>query len=489
MLNEINRSPNPEVRTTSRNFASQFHTLPYKQDEFDDINSRLNPYLPANPTEQDKSDLAHLAKAISANAKFYVTRDGAVLSHADKIYDEFGILILRPADLIIEIDSLHREREYQPARLAGTLYEICKVQIQQEDMLVKRFQNQLAGEKQINLKDKLRRALSLPHEIESMVAWTHQKQPIGLLAYTRTNTDALEVSLFRTAEHPLSPSIARFLVSHIIKIALSKKCLVIQVSDPYLDGETEDALTEDHFVLTDTTRTKLSLPFHSKIDDVLALLAELGKKYSHIEQHCKKIQKAISYPNTCADLPTIWETEDSLWPLKIMDSNIPCYIVPIKPQWALHLFDEHLANQDIFGAKIDLGLNREGVYYRAKLNASGLSAPARLLWYVSESKRHPGSGCIRAHSRLDEVLLGTPKSLFRQFRRLGIYEWKDVYATAKNDIDKQIMALRFCKTEMLDNPYPWEKIIQQLAEAGIKTQLQSPCKIPAKLFFSITSSN
>ena len=103
--------------------------------------------------------------------------------------------------------------------------------------------------------------------------------------------------------------------------------------------------------------------------------------------------------------------------------------------------------------------------------------------------RHPESGCVRAHSKLDEVLLGTPKLLYRKFQRLGIYNWKDVFAKANNNLDNPIMALRFCKTEMLDNPYPWNKVTQLLAEAGIKTQLQSPCRIPANIFFSIASSS
>lgn len=489
MLNEINRSPNGQERAESRNFASQFPTLPCNQDDFGSINALLGKHLPASPTEQDKSDFAHLAKAITAHAEFFVTRDDAVLNSSDKLYDEFGISVLRPADFIIEIDSLSREREYQPARLAGTLYAISKVQSKQESLLVNTFQNQSVGEKQTSLKDQLRRLLSSPHDTDCLVAWTHEKKPIGLIAYSRVSADVLDVHLLRAIpSHQLSASLIRFLISLIVKKALSKQCQIIQISDSHLDEKTKEALLEDHFVLTNAIWSKLSLPFHSEKNVALTRLGELGRSHPHLERRCKDFQDIFSDPNACNDPSIIWKIEDALWPVKITDSNIPCFIVPIQPQWALHLFDEHLANRDIFGAKIDLGFNREGVYYRAKINSSGLSAPARILWYVSQDKRHPESGCIRAHSRLDEVLLGTPKSLYRQFRRLGIYDWKDVFAKAQNNLDIQIMALRFCKTEMLDNPYSWNKVTQLLADAGIKTQLQSPCQIPANIFFSIVSS-
>lgn len=490
MFNEINRSPDSQERTESRNFASQFPTLTFNQDDFDSINGHLGKYLPANPTDQDKSDFAHLAKAISAHAEFFVTRDDAVLNISDNLYNEFGISVLRPADLIIEIDSLSREHEYQPARLAGTLYEISKVQSKQEGLLVNTFQNQSDGEKQSILKDQLRRLLSLPYDTECLVAWTHEKKPIGLVAYSCIGDDVLDVPLLRAiSNHTLSSSIIRFLISLIVKKALSKQCQIIQVSDLHLDEKTEEALTEDHFVLANAIWSKLSLPLHSEKSLVLTRLGELGMNHPHLARRCKDFHDVFSDPVACNDLTVIWKIEDALWPVKITDSGIPCFIIPIQPQWALHLFDEHLANRDIFGAKIDLGLNREGVYYRAKANSSGLSAPARILWYVSQDNRHPESGCIRAHSRLDEVLLGTPKSLYRTFRRLGIYDWKDVFAKAQNNLDKPIMALRFCKTEMLNNPYPWSKVTQLLAEAGIKTQLQSPCKIPANIFFSIASSS
>jgi len=126
---------------------------------------------------------------------------------------------------------------------------------------------------------------------------------------------------------------------------------------------------------------------------------------------------------------------------KIVDIEIPSFIVPIRPKWAMHLFDEGLANQTLFGSSPELSFNRENVYYRAK-HPKVVLAPARILWYVSKDKRFPDSMHIRAYSYLDECIINKPRELFRRFRRLGVYKWGDVFKVAKNNINTKY---RFCQ--------------------------------------------
>ena len=47
-----------------------------------------------------------------------------------------------------------------------------------------------------------------------------------------------------------------------------------------------------------------------------------------------------------------------------------------------------------------------------------LRSPARILWYVSQ-----GVQKVVAVSRLINVEIGTPKALFRRFKKFGILEW------------------------------------------------------------------
>ena len=88
---------------------------------------------------------------------------------------------------------------------------------------------------------------------------------------------------------------------------------------------------------------------------------------------------------------------------------------------------------------------------------------------------------IKACSQLEEVIEGKPKDLFRRFQRLGIYEWKDVYAAAKNDITNDISAFRFRMTERFKRPVDAKAI----AALGIRGRIQSPRRISDSQFTAI----
>jgi hypothetical protein len=147
------------------------------------------------------------------------------------------------------------------------------------------------------------------------------------------------------------------------------------------------------------------------------------------------------------------------------------------------LFDEHLARQTLFGADVELALNPESVYYRSARQRI-LDYPGRILWYVSSKGNFDGTMAIRACSRIAEVCVGKPKPMFRRFQRLGVYEWRDVIETARGDIENNIMAIRFHDTELL-NPVEWDVFQGILKEHGVKTNLESPIRIPPAVFQAI----
>src|SRR5208337_5573619 len=103
---------------------------------------------------------------------------------------------------------------------------------------------------------------------------------------------------------------------------------------------------------------------------------------------------------------------------------VPTFIVPIKPKWASELFDEHLASQYLYGSKPELALNRENIYYRSKKQKI-ISSPGRIIWYVSKDSTFTGTMSAKACSYIDQVIIDKPKELYRLFRRLGVYGWKD----------------------------------------------------------------
>ncbi len=176
--------------------------------------------------------------------------------------------------------------------------------------------------------------------------------------------------------------------------------------------------------------------------------------------------------------------ERALWPAKILDTGLPCFIVPIQPYWAQNLFDVSLAERTLFGADPQLAMNSENAYYRAAKPAV-VRAPGRVLWYVSRDPAYQGSMALRACSYLDDVLVARPKDAYRRFQRLGVYSWRDVFDIAEKDLNKDVMAFRFTKTELLRRPVPWKRLQEVLRRHGKGSQIQSPVKITEACFLEL----
>ena len=155
--------------------------------------------------------------------------------------------------------------------------------------------------------------------------------------------------------------------------------------------------------------------------------------------------------------------------------------MPIQRGWAEQLLDHESARWTLFGADPLRALNIEGAYYRAS-QPRVVSAPGRILWYVSDKN---DEGAIRACSRLDEVLTGKPKPLFRRFERLGVYKWYNVKETAKGDLDNDLMVIRFSGTESLRKPVPWSELQRILEKHARRNPIASPVEIPPAVFFEI----
>ena len=119
-------------------------------------------------------------------------------------------------------------------------------------------------------------------------------------------------------------------------------------------------------------------------------LADMAMRFQEQVSPIRSIRERTAVATASKKIADIMTLERMLWPVKIVETDVPCFIVPIKPRWAKYLFDEHMASQDLFGAS-DLIFNAELVFYRSK-RPGGLTAPARILWYVSHRKRYPESG-------------------------------------------------------------------------------------------------
>jgi predicted transcriptional regulator len=211
---------------------------------------------------------------------------------------------------------------------------------------------------------------------------------------------------------------------------------------------------------------------------------ELTPEYKSI---CRRFSDNLA-SNERSNSEFMFDLEKLLYPTKIVDTNIPNFVIPIKPHWAKELFDEELARESLFGvSRSELALNWESVYYRSKKSTPvNFAYPARILWYVSSDKDGAYTSkksTICACSTLDEVAIGKPKELYLKFQRLGIFKMEDIKSISK-DSRNEIMAIRFSNTEIFENPVPLGKIHEFL---GKKAQIQSPRLVANEAFFKIYS--
>ena len=179
-----------------------------------------------------------------------------------------------------------------------------------------------------------------------------------------------------------------------------------------------------------------------------------------------------------ANLLTI---ERILFPLKIYDINIPCYIIPIKPCWAGELFDKSIAGENLFGANVSKLWNVENVYYRHTKPITE-KFPARILWYASSGKRTIRNKAIVACSYLDEVFTGLPKELFKMHKHYGVYEWRHIYDLCDKNINNPIRALKFSQTEVFKKTVPYSSVIKIL---GKNNTFASPVETSTSVFTQI----
>jgi predicted nucleic acid-binding protein/GNAT superfamily N-acetyltransferase len=482
ILNEINRNPDKALRRHERESYAHFTTLPCDSYILDSVTQELKQILTKRLSLQDESDHRQLARTIASNAQVFVTRDQELLDLSEQLFESYGITVLRPADLVIKLDEVLRTTEYLPQRLAGTLTQLQLVQSGQEAYLTEKFRAQSLGESRQAFQQTLRQILSKPQSTRCYKVLDLGSEPMALCAYVTREEGVLEIPLLRVRPYRLAITLARQLAFRGVTQLRNKGVSVTRITDPYFDQAIATSITNDGFVSTSEGSFKINVNLQTSASMLVKSLSELGDLSSTGASYRDGLIKSLQDPTSIESSEVLSRIEHLLWPFKIRNGNVPTFIVPIRPEWAKDLFDENLASETLYGSKEELGLSRENVYYRSKHASGGIKAPGRILWYVSGDKRFSGSSSIRACSRLTRVVVDKPKELFRSFKRLGVYEWKDIFDIAKQNIDNEIMALIFGDTELFDHPIYLPELRKILQSHGCRTQLQSPTAISSEIF-------
>lgn len=475
LFNDLDRSEDVETRRRHKSKALAFDIVRSTPAARLHAEQMLRPLFGDIHSVQDQSDFRQLARTHAAGISVFVTRDEKLLNKADGIYDACGLSVERPSDLIGRIDELTHEQEYQRAQIAGTNKIFRKRVSACSDALLEPLLS--AAEKKATMRDLISSCIAKPRQY-ACYSVEDRDQSILAVYIVESKENLTSVPLLRLCDQRLAGTLARSILTQLTYEA-SRLGRCVLIADPRLSADAQAACDDLGFLSLESGRLKVVLEGVRPARE-LAIALETATKQMH-SSALDNLSALLKSPDVCTDPGLASQAEHFLWPAKIADGGIPAFIVPIRADFALHLFDEQLARQDLFGADLELALNPESVYYRAP-RPGILSCPGRILWYVSERAKFEGTMRIRACSRIEEVAIGKPKELFRRFRRLGVYDWADVYATAKQNVDKDIMAIRFHDTELLPNPLRREVFEPVLRSHNATTNLQSPRSIPPAAF-------
>jgi hypothetical protein len=489
LFNEIDRHADKEVRSANRRFAQRFRVVSGPEDQFEETIAALRLLFPGRLTTSDKSDIRQLSRSFAAGIQFFVTLDPRLLRKTDEIFEAVGIRVLRPADLILEQDSLIREAEYQPVRLAGAAMAIERARPMEQLLLNESFRAPQRETKQ-QFEALLNSLLADPHEVEVKIV-KDTDRPQALLAFKRSKEIELEVPIMRIdrgLSSGLASTLMRYLIQELVLASAKEGRAITRITDQYLSADSIEALRDNGFSPSNGTWFKINLRGVMSAQELLVKLSAFESEAPWVRQYIHNAATIIETAVASGNHNMLLSIEKALWPVKITGTSIRTFIVPILPEWAMHLFDTGIGSQNLFGGNPNLIFKVENAYYR---NSSPrvLFAPGRILWYVSKhSGKYQDTESVRACSYLEDVVVDRPKALFTRFHRLGVYKWNDLVRLAKKDLDRNIMGFRFAKTEILTRPID-KKTLQKFwhEQLGKNFHIQCPLRIPEQVFFDLYS--
>lgn len=474
--NEINRAKSSKNKESSRKLLNYFKELPFKdEDEFTKILNELKENLPLKNTN-DKSDLSHLAYSISGGAQFFITRDNYILRNKD-IFKKYNLTIYRPSDFITHLDENIQVSKYKPQSLIGTNISSKRITTENIENYTDAFLKPL--ERKNHFQKIIRNSLSLPDQFE-LITISQEKILLAFVIFDRTSQNKLKIPIFRFLTDKLKTTLAKHLLFKIILTSINEERTFIEITEKYLEDELKNIIREARFLQFDNTWNKINIKDILKTENLFSKI----NQESSTKKIISKIDTNLEYSNHNEEFIKKYNYERYLSPLKIEDLDISTYIIPIKPHWAEQLFnDKSKEKLALFEPEYELLLNRENVYYRSA-SPKILNAPARILWYLSENKLTKEKGSIIAASYVDEIFIDTPKILFKQFEKLGIYKWKDISETSgKKD---KIMAFVFSDTELFKKSISLKNICNTFEVLeNKKFMVVAPIKIKTETYIEI----
>ena len=373
--------------------------------------------------------LSSISQASEGGASHFLTRDPEALGHGDTIEGLIGLTILTPEDFLLRLHAQGDERDFRTRAIAAAGLSISSssaIPTQEEmaslcppvpDGRIAELKRRLVG---TVARDSGR--------VDEIVADDGSR--LALAASYRQDHGVV-VAVLRTSPIGDAYTCTRQLSHHLRVIAAGQDFAQVRVEDE-VDGAVARALADEGFRKHDGAWiAEVRVDIYGPGDPLPAELAD--------------VRPAELTPERVSDY------EKYMWPSKVFAGTVPCYVVPIRPEYARVLLGYEELQGRLFEEHESAALARENVYYRYPRR---LEAPARLIWWVSGGGL---TGGMRALSWLDATDSGDPRQLHLNYRRRGVLTEQDVVDRAqvsRKSGAQRVTALLFSRTEVFPEPVP-----------------------------------
>lgn len=468
VFNEINRDGNLErMRETSLYVTGAFTEAAVDAEKMKEIATELKEILPGS-SPNTQSDRKQVASCIAAEIPYFLTYDEAVINKKEEIKARYGIEIFTPQEFFLKIDQLLHSEDYAPVLLKGVVFHtVARLDAHGIQKHVREFYYIGNRGRKSDFENAVMGCVNSGGELYTVNAQEKCLAFYGL----QVNENNATIHFLRISDGPLKGSLLCQIVTNTLQECVAQGKRKILLLEKYLDEEQKDTLLRFGFlVLENGTFVKYIRSEVITQNEIEALLRSEGLESKTGTWNKEKMVRM----------------ELSFFPLKILDLDIPTYIIPIRAYWAGQLFDATISGENLFGARPDKLWSIENVYYRHTKPLKEI-APARILWYVS------GHGYTETHAKtvvgcsyLTEVHTGKGQDLYKKYKRYGIYEWEHIYDLCGGERDEDIRALKFSHTELFKRPVSYQMAQRILKKNGMKgNTFASPVQVSREVFFDM----
>ncbi|MFA7419703.1 MAG: GNAT family N-acetyltransferase [Melioribacteraceae bacterium] len=476
LKNDISHQKDLSLRQATSEFITQFKLLKNNTDSLQKTVTEIKSIYNKRLTLREESDIRHLARTIHTEANYFLTKDEGILKRADILLERYSLLIMRPEEFLIRISSLINEVDYYPSRFSGANLLINTPSIVELRAITEAFFESTI-EKKREFYYKIHSTLLNKNSRPFLIKEKNE----NIAFYVIDNSsEVFEVKFLRYIKNYRNITVVNQILFNFISDALRSNNKIIKISEGFINNDIESTLKSYGFLKVDGSFYKY---ISNDIIEYSTIRAYLEKKLNNTNLLAE--YKKILQSDSAFELSPKFFIEKFFFPLKFRQTEIPCFIIPIRPQWAMNLFHLRLSSDDLFGGKQELLFNKENAYYRSAKQKT-LTNQCRILWYISKGK-FSDTMSISASAYVNEVEIDKPKILFKKYKRLGVYTWDNIFDTAHGDVNNEIMAFSFELTENFLTPIGFEQL-NQLYNKHLKRNFFAPMiptKIPENLFFEI----